>query len=230
MNPESKKSEEDCHVANTPRNDDSKSMDAESTRNGVVSIRDKALESVRNFKQSWVAVAQVLTDIAYGGDYKEWGFDDFEAYCSNELGLKQRQVKKMMRSFFFLKKERPKQLEAIIKGEDVACPGYEIINDIEAAKSTAKTTGNYDSNALKEVEAKLFDGKISGREASQEIKEAHIAPGDITPPDPTVKQLRKIATQYRRLCSEAEQNERIPDTVAEKMKEVLAQLLAVTGE
>ncbi len=198
--------------------------------NKIISIREKAQEAVRNFKQSWVAVAQVITDIAYGGDYREWGFDDFEVYCNKELGFSARQAKKLMRSYSYLKRNKPERLRAILAGENVPCPGYEIINDIEAAQGSAENSGSYDSNQLKEVEAKLFEGEISGRDASKEIREARIPPGDVTPPDPTVKQMRKITTEYKRLCNEAKSNERIPDEIAEQMNEVLAQLLAIIGE
>lgn len=228
--------------------------------NQIISIRDKAQEAVRNFKQSWVAVAQVITDIAYGGDYKEWPrasvgnridsvassksvagestptssnneyYQSFEEYCELELGFSARQGKKLMRSYSYLKRNKPERLKAILAGENVPCPGYEIINDIEAAQGSAESSGSYDSNQLKEVEAKLFEGEISGRDASKEIREARITPGDVTPPDPTVKQMRKITTEYKRLCNEAKSNERIPDEIAEQMNEVLAQLLAIIGE
>ncbi len=191
-------------------------------------IRERALEAVRNYKHSWVEVARIITDIAYGGDYKEWEYEDFETYCQEELGLKLRQARKMMRSYSYLKHNRPEQLKAIVSGEDVPCPGYEIINDIEAAQGSAERDGRYDANSLKEVETKLFEGNISGREATQGIKEARIAPGDIEPPDPTVKQMRKITTEYRRLCSQVKQNERIPEEVATLMEQALARLLELT--
>ena len=195
-----------------------------------LSIREQAKAAVKNFRQSWVLVGQLLLDIAFGGDYREWGFDNFEQYCEEELKIRRRQVKKLMNSYQYLKQEKPQQLRAILNGDDVPCPGYEVINDMRSAQGMAKTVGNYDQDAIKEVETKLFDGEISGREATQKIREAHIAAEDINPPDPTIKQLAKITASYRKLCKEVANNERIPEEVAELMSKVLKKLQELAGE
>lgn len=123
----------------------------------------------RSFQGAWLTLAKLLTDIAYGGDYKEWGYDDFVAYCAEELNLKKRQVKKMMVSYNYIKSYRAELLD---ETEEVkAVPGYEAIADIYSAMHQEE---RYDQDKLCEIEAKVFGGEISGRDASRSIRDARV--------------------------------------------------------
>jgi len=70
------------------------------------STRGQALAAIRAFRLSWIELGRLLIEIAYGGDYKEWGFEEFELYCARELGLKKPTVRKLMISYQYLKAHR----------------------------------------------------------------------------------------------------------------------------
>jgi hypothetical protein len=38
----------------------------------------------------------MLNEVAYSGIYREWGFDDFEAYMARDLGISKNQARKLM--------------------------------------------------------------------------------------------------------------------------------------
>ena len=99
------------------------------------SLRYQVLVALRKFRSSWVELGKHLTDIAYGGDYKEWGYDDFEVYCASELGLKKPTVKKLMVSYNYMKSYEPDRLrdKAVAeKGYDV--PDYQTVELLKKAR------------------------------------------------------------------------------------------------
>ncbi len=187
------------------------------------SIRAKTLYAVRDFKSSWIRVAHCLTQIAYGGDYKEFGFDDFEEYVCSELRLSMRQVKKLMVSYSYLKKNKPELWRAYLTdvgNKEISLPGYEAINDLQSAEGNLE---NYDESKIEEVKAKLLDGEITGREATRGIREAKV----VVDADPTVKGLQKLVKAYKQLHHLAVHNERVPDSIVREIEEVSRQLEAL---
>ncbi len=74
------------------------------------SQRYRVLSALRQFRASWIELGRMLNEVVYGGDYKEWGYDDFEVYCARELGLKKPTVQKLMISYNYMKKYEAKRL------------------------------------------------------------------------------------------------------------------------
>ncbi len=190
-----------------------KSLDPES-------IRAKTLCAVRDFNSSWVKLAHYLTQIAYGGDYKDYGYDDFEMYVHVELRLTKRQVRKLMVGYNYLKSHKPDILKGHLTdvgNKEISLPGYEAINDLRAAEGNIV---NYDETKIEEVKAKLLDGEITGREATRGIREAKV----VIDSDPTVKGLQKLVKGYKQLHHLAVHNERVPDKIVGEIEEIYRQL------
>src|SRR5262245_43120817 len=64
----------------------------------------------RQFKASWIDLAEALTESRRRGDFRRWGYDSFEDYTRRELFLRQETVDKLTGSFMFLKKRAPEVL------------------------------------------------------------------------------------------------------------------------
>lgn len=92
------------------------------------SVRFQVLVSLRKFRSSWVELGRLLTDIAYGGDYKDWGYEDFEIYCARELGLKKPTVKKLMVSYNYMKSYEPERLEKPEDADGYDVPEYQTVD------------------------------------------------------------------------------------------------------
>lgn len=120
------------------------------------SVRYQVLVSLRKFRSSWVELGRLLTDIAYGGDYKEWGYEDFEIYCARELGLKKPTVKKLMVSYNYMKSYAPERLE---KHEEEQDTGYDV-PDYQTVELLKKTREREDINddEKEELHRMAFEG------------------------------------------------------------------------
>lgn len=84
------------------------------------SLRHRLLTALRQFRAGWIDLGRLLNQVAFDGDYKEWGYEDFDLYCARELGLKRPTVQKLMVSYNYMRKHEPERLHAF---EDAAQPG-----------------------------------------------------------------------------------------------------------
>ncbi len=81
-------------------------------------LRHQVMTALRQFRASWVELGKLLNQVVYGGDYKEWGYEDFEVYCARELGLKKPTVQKLMASYNYMKKYEGDRLQNYEEEED----------------------------------------------------------------------------------------------------------------
>lgn len=73
--------------------------------------RAELLRRARQFKASWIQLAEALTQAKRSARWKDWGYDSFEAYAKNELRLRQETVDKLTGSYSFLQRRAPAVLE-----------------------------------------------------------------------------------------------------------------------
>jgi hypothetical protein len=74
-------------------------------------LRVLAVRRTRRFKHSWIELAEALLRVRRTGAYRRWGFDDFHAYCGEELRLRRTTVDKLTGSFATLERHAPEILE-----------------------------------------------------------------------------------------------------------------------
>lgn len=131
------------------------------------SVRYQVLVSLRKFRSSWVELGRLLTDIAYGGDYKEWGYEDFEIYCARELGLKKPTVKKLMVSYNYMKSYAPERLEK--REEDT---GYDVpdFQTVELLKKT-RERDDIEEGEKEELHRMAFEGTNDEGVLRKEIRQ-----------------------------------------------------------
>ncbi len=92
------------------------------------SLRHAVLKALRRFRSSWVDLGKLLHEVAIGGDYKEWGYENFELYCAGELGLKTPTVKKLIRSYNYMKSYEPGRLAPGDEEKGYDVPDYETVD------------------------------------------------------------------------------------------------------
>ena len=159
-----------------------KNLDPECTR-------AKALMALRNFRMSWIDVGKLLAEVARGGDYKEWGYDDFESYCTRELGLKRPTVHKIMLSYDYMRTHQAKRLK---NGGDL--PDYLTVAELDKARKA----GQIDDKDLDEIEVKVFAGEETDeREIRKHLREA--SAGAKLPGMENAEEKRKLLATARRL-------------------------------
>ena len=139
------------------------------------SLRHQVLSSLRQFRASWVELGRLLNDVALGGDYKDWGYDDFEVYCARELGLKKPTVQKLMVSYNYMKKFEGKRLEDFETSDPKENTDFSrTIPDFQTVELLDKVRrrDNLPEEEMGELHRRAFDGEIEEPMLRKELRQA----------------------------------------------------------
>ncbi len=74
---------------------------------GADQLRVQVVRCAREFKRSWVMMAQALVEVRSREAYVKWGYDDFYSYCSLELQIKRATADKLTGSYIALRRHAP---------------------------------------------------------------------------------------------------------------------------
>lgn len=80
-------------------------------RTGGDAQRLEVVRRTQRFKRSWIELAEALIKVRAGRAYERWGYDDFHAYCAQELTLKKATVDKLTISYSTVQRHAPEVLE-----------------------------------------------------------------------------------------------------------------------
>lgn len=78
---------------------------------GADRLRLELVRRARNFKRSWVEMAEALTRVRAAQVHLEWGYPDFESYCHQELMLTKGTVEKLTGSYAVVREHAPQVLD-----------------------------------------------------------------------------------------------------------------------
>lgn len=78
---------------------------------GADERRIHVVRRAREFKRSWLKMAEALVEVRNRESYLEWGYQDFYSYCALELQIKQATADKLTGSFVALKRHAPSVLK-----------------------------------------------------------------------------------------------------------------------
>jgi len=160
------------------------------------SVRYRVLQSVKNFKSSWMDLGQALYTVWKDKLYREWGYLTFEAYTSKEIGIRKDTAVKLLKSYYFLEKEEPRYLQKDFNesSEAAVVPGYEEVNALRLAKNK-KEIGEEDYAALKK---NVFEKGRDVRDIKKDITALIRQREELDPAE--VRERRKVAA-VRRIIS-----------------------------
>lgn len=137
-------------------------------KTGADPLRLDVLRRTRQFKRSWVDLAEALVEVRRNRAYESWGYEDLYAYCRDELSLRKATVDKLTASYHAIRTHAPAVLER--DGIAKVIPSYEAVGYFErAAKAANDTAGSKEedrakSMALDELRRAVFD---EGRPVSE---------------------------------------------------------------
>ncbi|MEA3328120.1 MAG: hypothetical protein U9Q08_00040 [Candidatus Omnitrophota bacterium] len=99
------------------------------------SLRYQVLRNVKDFKSSWINLGQALYTVWKDKLYKEWGYNQFDAYTSKEIGIRKPTAMKLLKSYYFLEKEEPRCLRKDFSENAAAVkiPSYETVDALRLA-------------------------------------------------------------------------------------------------
>jgi hypothetical protein len=159
------------------------------------SLRYKVLESVKNFKTSWIELGQVLYSVWKDKLYKEWGYVNFDTYSSKELGIRKQTAMKLLKSYYFLEKEEPGYLQKdyVQSTDAVLIPQMESVNMLRLAKNK-KILDEHDYHSLKK---QIFEKGKDAAEVRKELTSLIRQREELSPEEAWEK--RKLASVKRLL-------------------------------
>ena len=194
------------------------------------SLRHRVLVALRAFRASWIELGRLLTEVAYGGDYKEWGYDDFDVYCARELGLKKPTVKKLMVSYNYMKRYEPDKLSTFEDGDGnevtEGLPDYQTVELLHRARESA----DLDDQEKGRLHTLAFSDETDEGTVRKEIRTA-LRPGtgeEIA--DKNALRQREIADilrTARALRQKLAQSRHIPGGLKGRIEELLVELEAL---
>ena len=166
------------------------------------SERYQVLATARTFKSSWVALGERLLRVKRGGLFQEWGYDDFEAYCAQEIRIKKPTAQKLTLAYDFLEREEPQLIPQ--QGEIAPVPDYRSIELLRQAREE-KGFSEEDYAGLRRA---VLEENRSHPTVQKRFKE--VATAQEGGPSPS-EQLRGALLTARRLAGQLERLSPLPE-------------------
>ncbi len=187
--------------------------------------RVAVLGKARDFKRSWIELAEALTRVRDQQLWEGWGYKTFEVYCRQELHLKTPTVSKLVGSFAFLRNQAPKVLERA-RGEADArpLPSMQAVDFI----ARAEERGAAPPEAIQEMRRAAFEEGTEAPALSRRFKQVAFPVNDQQKRDRLRAQL--VSTAKRMAALIAEPDVPVPRQVCLEMEEALGGLLGALDE
>ena len=189
-------------------------------------LRSKIRQHSKNFKTSWVNLGQALYSVWNDKLFYAWGFDKFEYYVEQEVGLPKQLSLKLLKSYSFLEQEEPDYLKrGFHEARDASqVPGYEAVNVLRLAKQN--------KDLLKDDYLKLKrDVFEKGKNASTVRQDLTAILRERKPIDPEEERDKRSEAAVRKLVQALNSFDMdmavlklMPDDIVKEAKELMAKL------
>jgi len=182
------------------------------------SLRQQVLQASKRFKATWAEMGKLLIRVRDEAAWEGWGYDSFETYCSKELHIRKATVEKLTRSFSFLARHEPTQVEAEDFHERV--PAFEVVEVL----AEAEQRGQLSEAEYSAVRDSIWDVARPAAELKRELVERFPRP-----PPPEDLTIRRFAAAARKLASDLQSSGAVPGAVAKRAAELAEELEGLAG-
>ncbi len=130
-------------------------------------IRGEILQYAKDFKTSWIGLGRHLYAVWQDKMYRGWGYEKFEDYTKQELGMKKSLCMKLLKTYLFIEQEEPVYLhkEFVRDREPVNVPGYDEVDVLRLAKKKKELTASDYAKLRREI----FDKGTNATDARKEL-------------------------------------------------------------
>lgn len=204
----------------------------ELTEQGAEGLRLELVKRARSFKRTWVDMAEGLVRVRNQHAYKDWGYQDFHAYCAIELQLKAATVDKLTGSFSALERHAPRVLD-----RDGLAQGIPAMDSVDYfARALGDTTGSSakqkstrvatppQPEVVDDLRKAVFDEQLPVTELRKRF-DPILKPK--TEEDARMEQLHKTSACVRRLAQLLESADFVED---DRKKSIMADLDELSRE
>ena len=183
--------------------------------------RAEMIHRARTFKASWLELAEALTHVRRGGQWKRWGHASFEEYAQSELRLRRETVEKLTGSFQFLQRRAPEVLSRDGVAEPI--PSYQSIDFLRRAESQEGAP----AETLRALRDRVIDQAAPLSAVARQFKSA-VFPVDET--DARARDRAALANVGGKLHDLLAETTAVPKKLASEIRASVARLLAALEE
>lgn len=189
-------------------------------------IRDEILVFSKDFKKSWIGLGRHLYAVWQDKLYRNWGFEKFEDYVEEEVGLKKAIAMKLLKSYLFIEQDEPQYFDPQFMESRTAdkIPSYDEINFLRLAKSKKEVTKNDYAKLKHDVFEK---GKLSGalqKDLTALMKERKQVDPDEERDQRNQAAIRKLVTSIQNFQKDMTALKLLPDEILEQAKTLMLRL------
>jgi hypothetical protein len=158
--------------------------------------RADLLRRARQFKASWIELAEALTRAKRTRRWKSWGYASFEAYAKSELYIRQDTVDKLTGSYAFLQRRAPGVLERDAVRE--AVPSYQAVDFLRRAEASPSAP----REAVEEIRRRVLDDAAPAAAVARAYRDVVFPIDDATRQARDAAGLKNVAKRLRELLGE----------------------------
>ncbi|MBF0486342.1 MAG: hypothetical protein HQL16_07515 [Candidatus Omnitrophica bacterium] len=144
-------------------------------------LRERVQEGAKEFKTSWLKLAQALYVISRDKLYEYWGYEKFEHYVEREVGMKKAMAVKLIKTYAFVEQQEPEYIktEYCEDREANAVPELDAISVLRLAKGKKEITKQDYQELRKQVFDKARSAALVRKDLTAIIKERkHLDPDE----------------------------------------------------
>lgn len=183
--------------------------------------RAEVIHRARRFKASWIELAEALTSVRKGAQWKGWGFESFEDYAKTELRLRPETVEKLTGSYQFLQKRAPEVLRR--DGLSSPIPSYQAVDFLRRAESQE----NAPDDAVSEIRRRVLDEAAPLPTVARQFRDTVFPIDEAERKKRDAQGIKNVASRLRELLGETRA---VPKKLAAEASDVLERVLAAVEE
>lgn len=189
-------------------------------------VRALVQEGAKEFKASWLKLAQAVYGVHRDKLYEYWGYEKFEHYIEREVGLKKSMGLKLVKTYAFVEQQEPQCLRAEFfdDREAGALPQFEAVNLLRMARNNKDLTKQDYQEIRKSVMDKGKDAALVRKDLTAMIKERKQVDPDEEREARSAAAVRRFMSAIRSFKKDADTLKLIPAHIVKKAEELIREL------
>jgi len=182
-------------------------------------IRDEVQDYAKNFKTSWLKLGRHLYAIHQDKMFHAWGFEKFEDYLEEELGIKKSVGYALFKAYLFIEEQEPIYLDNKFSQQRnaVQIPNYDSINVLRLAKRKKELL----AEDYKKLREDIFERGLPASDARKDltalIKERKVVDPQEEREQRQTATIKKFITAINSFKKEAQALKIVPDAILKQL-------------
>ncbi len=189
-------------------------------------MRALVQEGAKEFKASWLKLAQALFGVHRDKLYEYWGYENFEHYVEREVGIRKPMALKLVKTYAFVEQQEPQCLHAdFFDGREAGVlPEFEAMNVLRQARAHKDLTKQDYQEIRKEVMDNGKNAALVRKDLTALIKERKQVDPDEEREARNTAAVRRFLNAIRSFKKDAETLKLIPAKIVNKAIELFKEL------